>query len=294
MSRVFLNFFIISFFVSSHLTNAENEVQWEAVFNEVWTVVKMAEPEIFGLTILNINKSELIQSNAEIRVVSSNNNIFEVIETNPLDEITEGDEWLGTFTVVPKYLGDAYVFVEIIQGKHKEKSSKSMRITIERKRIVIYPKILNYLSAPYFLLIYYAVLYGTFGMALSVKNVKDAFRKPIGIGLDFLLCFLILPAVSCDFFSSLSKRFSINLLKSLMFLTICWQKKSTFVLSSILYREDDDLDIQCQIHLIHRGFLSMCKLIVANSWVAIVRGNRDLSISITFINIFLSCGRFEA
>lgn len=56
----------------------------------------------------------------------------------------------------------------------------------------------------------------------------------------------------------------------------------------MLYGENE---IQGRIYLISRGFLSMGKLVLSNIWTTIVRGNRDLSISITFINIFSSSSK---
>lgn len=195
------NFFVISLLNWNFFAYAENEVHWTVEFDQIH-IIYMGRLKNFNFTINNLNKTELIESVATIKLVSSNPEIVHVSKIVPLDEINE-DSWRGTSTVQPVSLGSANISVQITRHSEIEVSSEKMTIIVDRKPIFD-P------ASRYFLhvnRIFDISLSFIFGTALNVKNLKNMIKTPFGAVFSFLLNFTLLPLVRniLDFFTNLNK-----------------------------------------------------------------------------------------
>lgn len=143
-----------------------------------------------NLTISNLNKTELQQSKATIRVVS-NADVLLVSQEIPLDEIGNDGKWKRSFNIEAVFIGKADLYVEITRkDKEPEQSDKEVLVVITRpERLIDRLFIISVITLV-------SILYINFGAALDLRKVKSVLRRPIGPAIAFFCHFLFLPLVS--------------------------------------------------------------------------------------------------
>lgn len=176
---------------------SENELKWEAEFDNGWRQMDVAQVEHFGLTIRHLNTSYLNETKSRIQVVSSNFEILRVGKEIPLNEIEFGT-WRGSFSAWAGHAtGRVNVTVQIIRGNEAEVSSQFMFVEIHRNTVSEPENAYIFIKLTYVTTL--MILYGCFGAVLNLKEVKSIFKSPRGLSLAFALNFVILPLVSCIF-----------------------------------------------------------------------------------------------
>lgn len=180
---------------TTQLIYAENEAKWFVRFKPVWGEVNLRVNTDFELTIHNVS-SDILQSNAIIRLVSSDTKKLKVSKIIPLYAFENGT-WHGIFTVTPVQLGKANIYVQIDYGNKIEISYRMMSIFIRRNRIdVDLDESIFSGFTYYFIHFFYILLNITLGAAFNLKKLKAIIRMPSGVGIAFLLNLCILPLVS--------------------------------------------------------------------------------------------------
>lgn len=143
-----------------------------------------------NLTISNLNKTELQQSKATIRVVSNADELL-VSQEIPLNEIGNDGIWKRSFNIEAVFIGKAYLYVEIIRKDQKpEQSDEKVLVVITRPERLI--DTLFIISVATLV----SMLYINFGAALDLRKVNGVLRRPIGPAIAFFCHFLFLPLVS--------------------------------------------------------------------------------------------------
>lgn len=177
-------FTILLLVIRNHVGDAVNRNTWTTdwVFKNESKCEKkdnclklqMEQSESINLTISNLNQTELIESKAEIRVVSDAD-ILHVANNISLNDINN-DKWTGVIKVDAIFIGKVNLFVEIIRDQDESKIEKSdgLSVIIVRKdRIIDTVFIVSVASLV-------SILYINFGAALDLRKVKNSIRKPIG------------------------------------------------------------------------------------------------------------------
>lgn len=177
-------FTILLLVIRNHVGDAVNRNTWTTdwVFKNESKCEKkdnclklqMEQSESINLTISNLNKTELIDSKAEIRVVSDAD-ILHVANNISLNDINN-DKWTGVIKVDAIFIGKVNLFVEIIRDQDESKKEKSddLSVIIVRKdRVIDTVFIVSVASLV-------SILYINFGAALDLRKVKNSIRKPIG------------------------------------------------------------------------------------------------------------------
>lgn len=177
-------FTILLLVIRNHVGDAVNRNTWTTdwVFKNESKCEKkdnclklqMEQSESINLTISNLNQTELIESKAEIRVVSDAD-ILHVANNISLNDIIN-DKWTGVIKVDAIFIGKVNLFVEIIRDQDESKIEKSdgLSVIIVRKdRIIDTVFIVSVASLV-------SILYINFGAALDLRKVKNSIRKPIG------------------------------------------------------------------------------------------------------------------
>lgn len=187
-SIYFLVVFLLSLFCFS---GAQDNFEWKAEFENTTYSVYMGDSKNISLNIINLNKTDLIQSNATIQIVSDSK-ILRVAKIISLNEI-EGDQWSGSFTVDAVFIGHANVSVEIVwESKRVQKSSQQVRV------VILHKSILGGVFMKYFhicVLIFYFVMYINFGVILELSKVKAIIRQPLRPCVAFICNFIFSPLV---------------------------------------------------------------------------------------------------
>lgn len=178
-------FTILLLVIRNHVGDAVNQNTWTTdwVFKndskcekkENCLKLQMEQSESINLTISNLNKTELIASRAEIRVVSDAD-ILHVAQNISLNDIINNDKWTGVIKLDAIFIGKVNLFVEIIRGQDESKTEKSdsLSVIIVRKdRVIDTVFIISVASLV-------SILYINFGAALDLRKVKNSIRKPIG------------------------------------------------------------------------------------------------------------------
>lgn len=177
-------FTILLLVIRNHVGDAVNRNTWTTdwVFKNESKCEKkdnclklqMEQSESINLTISNLNKTELIDSKAEIRVVSDAD-ILHVANNISLNDINN-EKWTGVIKVDAIFIGKVNLFVEIIRDQDESKKEKSddLSVIIVRKdRVIDTVFIVSVASLV-------SILYINFGAALDLRKVKNSIRKPIG------------------------------------------------------------------------------------------------------------------
>lgn len=177
-------FTILLLVIRNHVGDAVNRNTWTTdwVFKNESKCEKkdnclklqMEQSESINLTISNLNKTELIDSKAEIRVVSDAD-ILHVANNISLNDINN-DKWTGVIKVDAIFIGKVNLFVEIIRDQDESKKEKSddLSVIIVRKdRVIDTVFIVSVASLV-------SILYINFGAALDLRKVRNSIRKPIG------------------------------------------------------------------------------------------------------------------
>lgn len=177
-------FTILLLVIRNHVGDAVNRNTWTTdwVFKNESKCEKkdnclklqMEQSESINLTISNLNQTELIDSKAEIRVVSDAD-ILHVANNISLNDINN-DKWTGVIKVDAIFIGKVNLFVEIIRDQDESKKEKSddLSVIIVRKdRVIDTVFIVSVASLV-------SILYINFGAALDLRKVKNSIRKPIG------------------------------------------------------------------------------------------------------------------
>lgn len=177
-------FTILLLVIRNHVGDAVNRNTWTTdwVFKNESKCEKkdnclklqMEQSESINLTISNLNQTELIESKAEIRVVSDAD-ILHVANNISLNDINN-DKWTGVIKVDAIFIGKVNLFVEIIRDQDESKKEKSddLSVIIVRKdRVIDTVFIVSVASLV-------SILYINFGAALDLRKVKNSIRKPIG------------------------------------------------------------------------------------------------------------------
>lgn len=177
-------FTILLLVIRNHVGDAVNRNTWTTdwVFKNESKCEKkdnclklqMEQSESINLTISNLNQTELIESKAEIRVVSDAD-ILHVANNISLNDINN-EKWTGVIKVDAIFIGKVNLFVEIIRDQDESKKEKSddLSVIIVRKdRVIDTVFIVSVASLV-------SILYINFGAALDLRKVKNSIRKPIG------------------------------------------------------------------------------------------------------------------
>lgn len=192
MAKISAIYFLVVLFVTLCCSSyAQNGVKWEVTFENTTHSMYMGDSKHINLSITNFNKTDLIESNATIRI-ASDSNILRVAKIIPLNEIEE-DKWNGSFTVDAIFIGNANVSVEMVwENKQVQRSSQQIRIHILHKSILggVFMKYFNIC-----VLIFYFVMYINFGVVLELSKIKALIRKPLRPCVAFLCNFVFSPLV---------------------------------------------------------------------------------------------------
>lgn len=167
---------------------------WNALFGPFHPFLEMGKPKNINLKIINLNKTELIASKAEINVVSDSN-VVDVASEISFDDI-KNNTWNGTFTVSAIFIGRAKIFVEIRRKLNEPKIEQSARsINLKAFRTaVVQSKYAEFYEN--FEFVFYLTLRLLCGIAINWRNLWDILRRPIGPGISVFCNFVVCPLVS--------------------------------------------------------------------------------------------------
>lgn len=181
--------------ISNFCSNAKEQPKWGADFYEYFVILRMGEQKELKLNLKNLNKSELIESSAEIRVVSDSY-VLRVDKKIPVSAIANG-QWHGVIAMEAVFLGAAQVFIEI-ESKTKnesqvERSMNYVYVDVIRKR----PPVWMYTDYyDIYELVLYLVTRLLLGAVLKWHEVMAIFEKPLCVAVSFCCSILIMPMVS--------------------------------------------------------------------------------------------------
>lgn len=202
-SNVSWNISILLFLINLNGFSYAKDANWNAIFGTYHPYLETCKPKTFNVKIVNLNKTELIESQAKIEVVSDSNLVY-VSSTIPLDEIKK-NSWNGTFLATAIFIGRANLFVEIHRANGEPKTERSTtRMSLKTFRNGV-------LKSDYaefyenFEFAFYLVLRLLCGIAINWKKFYKTIRKPIALPVSVVVQFIICPLVSfhcteCVFF----------------------------------------------------------------------------------------------
>lgn len=167
---------------------------WNAVFGTYHPFLEMGKPKTINVKIINLNKTELIESAAKIHVVSDSN-VVDVTSQISLDEIKE-NTWNGSFSVSAIFIGRAKIFVEIRRKHYEPKIERSANnINLKAFRNAVLQS--NYAEFyEYFEFVFYLILRLLCGIAINWRNLWSTLRQPIAPGISVICNFIVCPLVS--------------------------------------------------------------------------------------------------
>lgn len=166
-------------------------IRWEVKFENETCSIPMGDSKNISVIIVHLNKTDLIASNATIRIVGDRN-ILNVSKIIPINEIN-GDKWNGFFEVEAIFIGSANVFVEIMTENTVERSSQQMQINVKLKHIVngVFVQVFNIC-----VIVFYFIMQVHFGVVLDLNKVKSIVRKPLRPFAAFVCNYTLIPLVS--------------------------------------------------------------------------------------------------
>lgn len=192
-------FFVIFSSFLCHFSCAQEGNTWTAHFENTTYSIDMGDSKNISLIIINLNKTNLIESNATIRIVSDSNilRVSKIIDLNEIDD----DKWSGIFVVNAIFIGHANVSVEIVQQqKNGQRSTQQCRINIQHKSI-LKRDFMKYFNI--FVMIFYFVMYINIGVILELNKVSAIARKPLRPCIAFICNFIFSPLVRSSSTASL-------------------------------------------------------------------------------------------
>lgn len=181
--------FLIVVGIHSRFSYANDDVTWKVDFEpKNITEMHMNSNIVINVTLSNLNKSELKDSNATINI-QSDSPIFSGSKVILADDINDDDTWLGSVSFHAEFIGKANIYVSI-QSKDREEHSLTQLpvIIIREERLIDKLFIISVASLV-------SILYINFGAALDLKKVKAAIVRPIGPAIAFFCHFIFLPLV---------------------------------------------------------------------------------------------------
>lgn len=185
--------FLIVVGIHSRFSYANDDVTWKVDFEpKNITELHMNSNIVINVTLSNLNKSELKDSNATINI-QSDSSIFSGSKVILANEINDDGTWLGSISFYAEFIGKANVYVSI-QLKDREEHSLTQLpvIIIREERLIDKLFIISVASLV-------SILYINFGAALDLKKVKAAIVRPIGPAIAFFCHFIFLPLVNLLF-----------------------------------------------------------------------------------------------
>lgn len=193
----------------SHVKGAKH---WRVAFDRFIPPMEIGEEKIVNFMLLDLNKIELQESSATIRVVSGDSDVVDAYKEIPVSEINDG-KWNGSVRLEAVFLGGTEISVKIgrqIENKwFIERSKGFLPIQVIRIRVPMwmYDEIYN---------IFEHALYITIGiilgMAIDWHKVGANLRKPVGVGISFFCSYVFMPLVC--------RITAVNIEISLMFRTV--------------------------------------------------------------------------
>lgn len=195
-SPKFIPLVLLLLIISNSCSCAKKKPTWGAIFNETYLVLRMGEQIEKELNLINLNKMALLNSSAEIRVVSDSPEL-RVDRKIPVTDI-KNDQWNGTIRMDALFLGSANVFVEI-DWKTENKSS-----SVERSTSYVYVQIIRqtppvWMYTEYYdiyELVLYIITRCMLGVVLKWEEVRDILNKPLCIVISLCSNIVIMPMVS--------------------------------------------------------------------------------------------------
>ena len=174
-------------------SNFQTQWQYESKCKENQTneclLMHMGTATHINLTIKNLNKTELEEHSATIRVISDSD-LLSVSKEIPLNEIQDNGTWSGAFDIEAIFIGKSYLYVEISRKDAKpEQSDKLLVIIVRPERVIDTIFIISVATLV-------SILYINFGAALDLGKVKGVLRRPVGPAIAFFCHFIFLPLVS--------------------------------------------------------------------------------------------------
>lgn len=189
--------FLFLFFTSCCLC-AKEKPTWGAEFYEYYLILEMGEQKELKLDLKNLNKSKLIESSAEIRLVSDSFELW-VDQKIPLSAI-ENDQWHGSIVMEAVFLGAAQCFVEIEWKTQNESMVErsinyvSVQIIRQKPPVWMYTKYYDTYE-----IVLYLVTRLLLGTALNWREVVLILEKPLCVTVSICSSILIMPMVSASF-----------------------------------------------------------------------------------------------
>lgn len=261
--------YVILFIVTTATVqiHADNDVKWTTRFEPNNFTLHMHDTRSVNVTLTGLNLSDLIETNATIKIVS-NNDILEVSRQIPLNEIKDG-QWSGQFNVSATFLGQAKVFVHIIRNGNVNQSPESLDVIIIREERLI--DTLFTISVATLV----SILYINFGAALDLRKVRAAFVRPIGPSIALFCHFLLLPVVRLSLWNFRWREI-------IFFFFYFFQ--ASYVLGLLLFPDNVDM----QLGLFFTGVSPAGG--ASNVWTVILGGNIELSVAMTTTSTFAAFG----
>lgn len=182
--------FLIVVGIHSRFSYANDDVAWKVNFEpKNITELHMNSNIVIKVTLSNLNKTELKDSNATINI-QSDSSIFSGSRVISANEINDDGTWAGNVSFHAEFIGKANVFVSIQLKDRKEHSLTQLSVIIIREeRLIDKLFIISVASLV-------SILYINFGAALDLKKVKAAIVRPIGPAIAFFCHFIFLPLVN--------------------------------------------------------------------------------------------------
>lgn len=165
---------------------------WEVFFESYHPFMVMGETRVFNFKIENLNKTDLIESEAKIQVVSDSN-ILKVSKRISLDEI-ENNYWNGSFEAKVFYIGRVNIFVEIYRkNNEKERSTSKVTLTTLRKPTLKS----DYIEAYHvYEFAFYILLRVLCGSVINWHSILKIIQRPVSPGISAFCYFILTPLVS--------------------------------------------------------------------------------------------------
>lgn len=194
-SSKFISLALLLLIISNCCSNAKEKPTWRADFYEYYLILEMGEQKELKLDLKNLNKSKLIESSAEIRVVSDSFELW-LNEKIPVSSI-ENDQWHGKILMEAVFLGAAHVFVDIEwkipNGSTVERSTNYVSVQIIRQKPAVWMYTRYY---DIYETVLYLVTRLLLGVVLKWREVVLILEKPLCVATSICCSILIMPMVS--------------------------------------------------------------------------------------------------
>lgn len=169
---------------------ANDAVSWIVKFEPQNLTLHMDTDRTINVSLSNLNKSELIATNATI-YIRSDSDILQASKTIAATEIGDNGEWHGNCSINAVFIGAVNIYVSIIRidGREEHSLTQLPIIIIRRERLIDKLFIISVATLV-------SILYINFGAALDLRKVKVVLLRPIGPAIAFFCHFIFLPLVS--------------------------------------------------------------------------------------------------